>query len=69
MLAFWCGDDHLPDVGGVFDQDYKTYSQMKIARNIYDAVRTSQRAQGAEIHSLPASVKRIVKNLKDEGYW
>jgi hypothetical protein len=68
VLAFWCGDEHLPDVGGMFDQDYATYSKMITARNIYDAVRTSQRATGKTIHDLPAGVKRTMHNLKRQGY-
>ncbi len=68
LLAFWCGDGHLPDAGGVYDQDYATYMRMIMARNIYNAVRTSKSAVGAQIHALPSGVKRIVKSLKDDGY-
>lgn len=66
-LAFWCGDNHLPDVGGVLDQDYTTYKRMMSTRNVYDAIIQAKRAKGAEIHKLHPATKRTIKYLRDQG--
>ena len=38
-LAWFCGDHHLPDSGGIMDQDYATMSQMRASSNIYRVVK------------------------------
>jgi hypothetical protein len=67
MLAFWCGDDHLPDTGGVLDQDYRTMKRMRATRNVYDAVRQAKNATGKQIHSLSPSTLNIIASLRKQG--
>lgn len=67
-LAWLCGNNHLPDTGGMMDQDYTTITRMRKARNIYNAFYRFTYAQGEQIHQLTASERAIVRMLKEGGY-
>ena len=63
-LAWYCGDSHLPEGGGMLDQDYRTMRLMRAARNAYDVVERTKRLVGDEIHKMPTGDKRIISYLR-----
>lgn len=69
QLAWFCGDSHLPDIGGVLDQDYSVMKRMGALRNIYQAKQAAPRYTGKAIHDMPVDMKRIIKWLREEGLW
>ncbi len=66
-LAWLCGDEHLPDPGGVLDQDYVTLHRMSVYRNVHQVVVRFRGLHGAEIHSLTDGERRVIKALRAEG--
>lgn len=69
QLAWFCGDEHLPEVGGVLDQDYATMRQMGVLRNVYRVRQAAPRYTGKAIHDMPTDMKRMIRWLRDEGLW
>jgi len=69
QLAMMCGDSHLPDAGGVLDQDYSLFMQMRMLRNIYDTVQAAPRYTGKRIFDMPSGMKRTIAYLRREGLW
>jgi hypothetical protein len=69
VLAFWCGDNHLPEAGGVLDQNYTTMRRMTTLRNVHNAVRDAPKYTGTKIHDMPAGMKRTIAYLREEGLW
>jgi hypothetical protein len=67
-IAWDCQRYHcLPDAGGYLDQNYRTMLRMTILSNIYNAYAHYRNSQGAQIHTLGESDRRILRYLKDEG--
>jgi len=67
QLAWYCGQNHLPEAGGVLDQDYTTMMQMSALSNIYNAVKGARGATGDSIHKLPAGTLSIISLLREMG--
>ena len=59
-LALLCGDNFLPDGGGIHDQDYATMLQMRIALNVYQTVRYMRSLTGNQINTHLTSGQRIL---------
>lgn len=57
----------LPEPGGYLDQHYKTMVGMNIALNIHGVVTKVRGATGANIHSLTAQERRMLKPLVERG--
>ena len=66
-LAWLCGTYHLPDDGGVYDQDYETYSRMIAANNVYNVMSKLRNSMGDQIHSLTMEDRKILKRIRDMG--
>lgn len=66
-LAWWCGDNLLPEVGGVLDQDYGLMQRMNVLHNVYRTVQRVRGMRGAEIHRLTDGERSIIKWLRDDG--
>jgi hypothetical protein len=62
-----CGEQLLPENGGVNDQDFMTMHRMKALNNIYRVVSHLRSLQGEAIHTLSDSERRILGALIDEG--
>jgi hypothetical protein len=62
-----CGESHLPDDGGVYDQDYATLRTMRALGNVHGLITRIIGMKGAEIHRLTESDRRLVRYLRDEG--
>ena len=56
----------MPDAGGVHDQDYTLMQRMAALQNVYRAVQRLRSSQGAEIHSLTDSERRVIRYLMDQ---
>ena len=68
QLAFWCGSQHLPDVGGMLDQDYKTMRHMMAVKNAYETVDYARGLVGKDIHTkLSPGQKKTIGYLRSEG--
>lgn len=67
-MAWMCGDNHLPRAGGIEDQDYRQMRLMRAAVNIYNVLERLRNLQGAQIHTLSISERRLIKSLRDGGY-
>jgi hypothetical protein len=68
-LAQMCGPYHLPESGGVLDQDYRQYITMRTLHNIHDTIPRVRAMTGTKIHNMSAADKRVVKMLIDMGLW
>lgn len=68
-LAFLCGENHLPDVGGILDQDYDLFTKMRFLHLIYYTVQNAPKYVGKQIHDMPSSMKRIVVMLNELRLW
>ena len=55
----------LPEAGGLYDQDYQTITRATACMNIYAAYMRYRNAQGADIHRLTVSDRKILRYLKD----
>lgn len=66
-LAWMCGQYHLPETGGVLDQDYKTMRLMNAARNAHAVIERARRTTGKDIHNLPAGDKQTLAALRKMG--
>lgn len=69
QLAWMCGEHHLPDAGGIFDQDAKTIYSMRSAENIYRVLTRMRGLKGAEIHRLTDGERVLIRRLREGGYW
>lgn len=67
QLAWYCGQNHLPEMGGILDQDYSTMMQMTALSNIYNAVKGARGATGDAIHKLPSGTLSILASLREMG--
>ncbi len=67
VLAWLCGPNHLPDSGGLHDQDYNTIAMMTVARNVHNAMSRLRNAQGAQIHQLTNEERKIIRKVLDMG--
>jgi hypothetical protein len=63
-LAWMCGTSHLPEPGGVIDQDYMTMRLMGTARNVHDVVSRTKRLVGDEIHNMPVGDRQTIAYLR-----
>jgi len=63
-----CGDNRLPDAGGVLDQDAELMRTVRVARNIYSVVDKLGNMRGAQIHRLTTGERRLIRWLRDGGY-
>lgn len=68
-LAWYCGNNLLPERGGVLDQDYKTMVQMRVLSNVYSAVQQAPHYTGEKIHGMPTEMKRVIAMLRKRGMW
>lgn len=59
----------LPEAGGVYDQDYTTMREMTVSQNTYAAVARLRSLQGAKIHSLSDSERRLLRYLMENQLW
>ena len=67
-LAWLCGDYHLPDVGGVKDQDYIEYTRMKALARIHRVVSKFRSLQGEAVNTdLTINERLLLGQLKEEG--
>lgn len=67
-MAWRCERWHaLPESGGVLDQNWSLMQSMAILSNVYNAVERLRSLNGAEIHSLGSTERRILQWLMDEG--
>ena len=67
-LSWQCERYHsLPEAGGYLDQDYALVTRMGSLANVYSAYAHYRNAQGAQIHSLSVSERRVLRYLKDTG--
>lgn len=69
QLAWMCGEYHLPEHGGIYDQDAKTFYSMRSAENIYRVLGKMRNLKGADIHRLTDGERKLIKRLRDGGYW
>ena len=53
----------------ILKEDAATIAMMMTYETAYQAVKTLRTATGDSIHKLPASVGRIVENLKEAGIY
>jgi hypothetical protein len=67
-MAWMCGEHHLPKAGGIEDQDYKQIRLMRASENIYRVMDRMRNLQGAQIHSLTATERKLIKGLREGGY-
>jgi hypothetical protein len=65
QLAWWCGTSHLPEPGGLFDQDYRTFYQMMAAKNVHDTVQYSRSLVGKDIEKLTVGQRQTIRYLKE----
>ena len=56
----------LPEAGGVLDQDAGLMDRMAALSNVYNVVDRLRNLQGAQIHNLTTSERRVIKWLRDE---
>ena len=68
QMAWWCGDAHLPDVGGMLDQDYRLIYEMRTLERIYNVVMRWRNLAGKNIHSLTTNERRLLRYLINEGF-
>ena len=59
----------LPELGGIFEQEYKLIKQMAKLNNIYQAVNRMRNLRGEAIHRLTTQERQIIKYLIDSGVW
>lgn len=57
----------LPDAGGVLDQDAQTLRRAVIAGNVHRTLARMRGMEGAQIHNLSDSERKIIRALLDEG--
>lgn len=68
-LAFMCGEHHLPDAGGILDQDYDLITKMRYLKLVYYTVQNAPKYVGKQLHDMPSSMKRMVLNLNQMRLW
>ncbi len=68
-LGWYCGDNHLPDEGGINKQDAGTMFRMRVCQNIYNTLSRYRNMRGEEIHSLTNDERIVLRTLKDNGLW
>lgn len=67
-LAWLCGDYHLPNAGGVNDQDYTEYTRMKALKNIYRVVSKFRSLQGNAVNTdLTVNERLLLGELQEQG--
>lgn len=66
-MAWLCGDNHLPEAGGMLDQDYPLVTRMAACRNIYQTLSRLRDCQGEQIHQLTRRERLIIRALREEG--
>ena len=67
-LAWQCTKWHaLPDMGGIYDQDYATMLRMNYTMSIYNAVVRIRSLKGKAIHQLTDNERKILRMLMDMG--
>lgn len=68
IIAWDCERYHcLPNAGAYLDQDAALITRMKVLTNIHHAYSSYRNSQGAQIHNLSDSTRRVLRYLKDEG--
>jgi hypothetical protein len=68
-LALFCGDRHLPNAGGVMDQDYGLLRRMLYLRDVFNTVRKLSTLVGDEINTNLSTDERILLGyLNDERF-
>lgn len=66
-LAWLCGESHLPEQGGILDQDFVTLHRMNVYRNVHQVVKHFRSLRGAAIHTLTDDERRLIKALRKDG--
>lgn len=66
-LSWLCGENHLPEAGAMYEQDYGLISRMRTLDNIYRTVARVKEMKGNQIHNLTGGERRILKSLLDKG--
>lgn len=67
-LAWMCGENLLPDVGGVLDQDCELMTKMRATSNVYRTLTRMRSLQGSQIHTLTDGERRLIRSLRERGY-
>jgi len=57
----------LPDAGGLYDQDAVLLHRMNVFSNVYKVVTRFRSAEGAQIHMLSHSEKKLIGELRKQG--
>lgn len=65
-LAWLCGDYHLPESGGVFDQDYQLFRTMRILNNVHSAVTHLFSLSGEDINKRLSTGERLLLGNLDK---
>lgn len=60
QMAWFCGDNHLPAAGGIFDQEYKLMVHMRTLQNTYNAVAKMRSLRGKEINTGLSTNERLL---------
>lgn len=68
-LAQMCGAFHLPDAGGVHDQEFATFNAMRTLDNVYSVVQAVMNMKGKQIHQMNMHQRRVVRFLLDLGVY
>ena len=55
----------LPEAGGLMDQDYSLMHRMAMLSNTYDVISRMRNMQGAQIHQLTISERKMIRWLHD----
>ena len=53
----------------ILKEDAATITLMMTYENAYQAIKAIRSAHGDAIHNLPASVGRIIQNLREQGIY
>jgi hypothetical protein len=67
-IAWMCGDHHLPDSGGILDQDGFLMRKITACRNVYGTLYRMKHLKGADIHKMTDNERKIVRSLMEGGY-
>lgn len=65
-LAWLCGDNHLPEPGGVLDQDYKLITTMHTLRNIHRTVQRFYSLKGDDVNKYLTVDDRLLLGRIDK---
>lgn len=65
-LAWLCGDYHLPEAGGIFDQDYQLFRTMRILSNVHSAVNHLFSLTGEDVNKYLSIGERLLLGKLDK---